>query len=250
MNCLIVPSLCLDLSLLDRLAASVDYPIKNKIIINNGQVGALNIWKLNHPDWHIFDQGMNLGVAGSFNLAPYFFPDEAGWLLMNDDGEFQPGCLERICKSSDEHAKDCHMIYINSYQAFDICVWTKKGFQEFGSFDENFWPAYFEDFEMRYRFNVGSAKCHIINDGKEFPVKHGKPRPAGRRYHDMLSEMKPFNEDYLRRKWGIVGDHPLFNNPFFSPNNKISEWTLESAARSKRQEIWDKFWNNNPSIYE
>ncbi len=248
MNCLLVPTLALDLSLLEKMANSVDYPIRNKVVLNNGKLGALRDWNSLHKDWRVFESGKNLGCAGAWNMAPVIWPEEDAWLIMNDDGEFQPGCLERICKSSDDHAKDVHVIYVNQYQAYDIFVWTSKGVDEFGLFDENFWPIYFEDWEMRARFKAVNGKYHII-EGGSFPVKHGKTIPAGPKYHKMLAGVKPYNEDYLLRKWGSVSDIPLFKTPFNNPDAKIYVWAIEEHLRAKREKIWSEFWNNNPSLY-
>lgn len=245
---LIVTTIALDLSLLDALDVSIDYPIE-KVLINGGRADALDDWRRKHPDWRIFHYGKNLGFAGSVNMAPSIFPNEDAFLLMNDDGEFQAGCLKRMCDAAAEHAKDCHMIYVNEYQAFDICVWTRKCINDFGLFDENFFPSYYDDWEMRARFKLKPFKAHIIP--APFPVKHGRKRPAGPKYHAMLSAIKPLNESYFMRKWGAIGDDPIFKNPFFNPANKISDWSIEQDNREKRELICSRFWNQpNPSIYE
>jgi hypothetical protein len=249
MNCLIVPTIALDVSLLERVARSVDFPIKHKVVINGGRPDALDSWSVRHPDWAVLHYGKNLGFAGSVNKSPELFPEDDAFLLMNDDGEFQPGCLERVCKISDEQSKDCHIIYVNEHQAFDICVWTRRGIIDFGLFDENFYPAYFEDWEMRARYKLGDFRSHIIEG--PFPVKHGKPRPCGDKYHRFMDALKPLNEDYLLRKWGVVGDVPAFSNPFNDPSQKINEWKIESENRLKRESICAEFWNQpNPSLYE
>src|SRR5882724_9700126 len=144
MNCLLVPTLALDLSLIERLVNSVDYPIKHKVVVNNGRIDALDRWQKQHTDWVVMSWG-HLGVAASWNKAPLIWPDEDAWLIVNDDEEFQPGCLELLCKASDAHHKDAPVIYVNGCQAFDIFVWTRIGVNYYGAFDENYFPLYFED---------------------------------------------------------------------------------------------------------
>lgn len=247
---LVVPSIALDVSLLDRLARSVDFDMRDKIIINGGRQDALDDWKRRWPDWKVFHFGKNLGFGGSCNMATRLYPESDGYLLMNDDGEFMPGCLERMCKAYDEHAKKVHMIYVNENQAFDICVWTRKALQDFGTFDENLWPAYFDDTDMRFRFSLDpNFKAHVIPP--PFPVKHGKPRACGPKYHAMMDDLKPFNESYMMRKWGSVGDAPLFRHPFNDPNCAINHWDLELDNRENREVICKRFWNQTkPSLYE
>lgn len=247
---IIVPSIALDVSLLDRMAASVDFPVENKVVINGGNFGSLLKWQDDHPDWRVIHYGKNLGFAGSVNRAPVLFPNESGWLLLNDDGVFMPGCLERICKAYDEHSKDVDMIYVNENQAFDICVWTAKAVRDFGTFDENFHPAYFEDVEMRCRFNLSDDfKSHVID--KDFPVKHGKPRACGAKYHQFMDKLKPLNESYMQRKWGTLSDKPIYSFPFNNMGNSPKVWHLEVENRAKREAICKEFWDQpQPSLYD
>ena len=249
MNVLLVPCLGLDVSLIERLARSVDFPIKYKVAINNGKIGALDDFKTRHPDWTVVDMGKNLGCAGSWNMAPEIFPTEPCWLISNDDQEFQPGCLERICNVADEHAKDHDIIYVNEFDAYDMFVWTAKGVKDFGTFDENIFPIYLEDYEYRARLKAGYGKPFRMLG--HMPVKHGKPNAAGKPYHDLLESCKPFNESYLFRKWGTIGDDPIFRYPFNNPNWPIQKWELEQEARAKREQFWEIFWNRpNVSLYK
>ena len=245
-NCLLTATLGLDLSLLDRLAASIDYPVQSKVVINNGRPDALDKWKQSHPDWTVFTSGENVGCAGAWNAAPMLWPGEKAFLIVNDDQELQPGCLETIFKAADQQADDYDILYVNPYDAFDIFVWTAKGVRDFGLFDENFWPAYFEDYDMRARFAAGKSKVFYIGD-KTFPIKHGKPHLAGSKYQAMLLGCGPLNEDYYLRKWG----YGKFKTPFNNPTRSLGYWRVEVDGRAKRQKFWDAFWNqSNPSVYE
>ncbi len=52
MNCLLTLSIG-DVALLDRLAKSIDYPIQNKIVINNWHKGHLKSWQEKNSDWQV-----------------------------------------------------------------------------------------------------------------------------------------------------------------------------------------------------
>lgn len=254
MNCLLVPTLALDgASLLERLASTVDYPIKHKVVVNNGRSHALDSWRSRHQDWSVVHDGKNLGCSGSWNLFPVLFPDEEACLILNDDEELQPGCLERICKSADEHARDVSLLYVNQYESLGYFVWTKRGVEKFGLFDENLWPAYHEDLDMKARFKIAGADHYIIG-GKDFPVKHGKPSPCSLEYHATLDAIGAMNREYFVRKWGCFDDWhswmpnaPAFKTPFNDPAMGLKDWQLDVPARALRQEIWDRFWNR-PTI--
>lgn len=251
MNNLLVPTLALDLSLLQRFADSIDYPIKNKIVINNGKVGALDIWELNNPGWLVMEPGRNLGVSGSWNKAPKLFEDDY-WLIANDDHELQPGCLERICDVADKNYKDVPVIYTNESRGFDLFVWTRLGVSLCGLFDENFYPGYHEDFEMRLRFALsGLDGCFV--GGLDFPMKHGKPFPGGPKYRALLDIVDASNREYYTRKWGEVTDKVtdnVFKTPFNNPDNKISFWEIERERYTKLAALWNEFVNvPEPSTY-
>lgn len=245
MNCILVPTLALDLSLLQRLHDSIDYPVENKVVINNGKPGILDEWGKRNG-WKIIDQYFNIGVSGSWNLAPKIFTDDH-WLILNDDQELLPGALEKICKASDENP-DADIIYVNQFEGFDIFVWTRQCFTKFGGFDENFYPAYYEDFEMRLRFFIGGVKAHVIE--KDFPVKHGKPHVAGPKYSEMLRRSDDFNREYFIRKWGMIGDKdPVYLTPFNS-GFPLCYCPLEVSRRFELVEIFKDFINDtNPSVY-
>lgn len=246
MNCILVPTLALDLNLLQRLCDSIDYPVKNKLVINNGKANALDKWREKNPDWTVIYPNKNLGVSGSWNLAPKYFDDDK-WLIINDDIQLLPGSLEKICKAVDENEADIY--YVNQHEAFDIFVWTRSAYEKFGGFDENFYPAYFEDYEMRMRFSTGNVIKHTVE--KDFKVVHGKPFPGGDRYMAMLSDVKPINENYFIRKWGCIGEkNPVYNTPFNLPGRPAKYWAIEKDRREVLQGIWDQFFEHpRASLY-
>lgn len=244
---ILVPTIALDISLLERLDNSFDYPVDSRLLISNGDTDAVLKWKAKSKnEWKVMHTN-NLGVAGSWNIAPEYFSNDH-WLIINDDHELVPGALEKICKAV-ENNPGYDIYYVNQYEAFDIFVWTRQAVEKFGLFDENFFPAYFEDWEYRLRLNLGKAKTFIIEES--FHVKHGKPKPAGELYSAMLAKVKPINEDYFMRKWGIIGDKdPVFKTPFNGYNFPLSYWTLEQERRHELTGIWEEFFNHpNVSLY-
>ena len=63
---------------------------------------------------------------------------------MNDDAYFLPGQLEKICSCARKWPNE-PIIHINSTNAYYCFVWSARGKSDFGEFDENLWPAYYED---------------------------------------------------------------------------------------------------------
>lgn len=249
MNCLIVPTLALDTTLIERLARSIDYPVKHKLAINNGPFGALNEFRANHPDWIVMGNGRNHGVAASWNMAPQLWPHEQSWMLVNDDVEFHPGALQRFCEESDRLRTTCPIVFLNDTEPFYAFVWTQLGRENVGLWDENFWPAYYEDSDMRIRLRLsGYAPVNVF--GKDCPVNHGKPQVGGMNYGAMIQGCGLFGREYFLRKWGIVSNDgsTKFSAPF--NRDRVKDWWLNEDRLNRIRPLWETFMAMpNPSIY-
>lgn len=253
MTSLFVPTLALDLGLLDRLAASIDCHIQHKVIINNGKYGALDGWLTAHPDWVVLNQGRNLGVAASWNLVAQICPGERYWFICNDDVEFFPGRLETIYRSAEREADNYPILFLTTTHPFWAFVWTRRGINDYGTFDENFWPAYYEDYEMRLRYNMAGQK-HFYIFGDESPANHGKPTTGGQNYVAMINAFGLFTRPYFKRKWNILDDHDsseAFKTPYNIPHAPLTHWEFDPLMRRKMEPIWHAFWSQpHPSIYK
>ncbi len=86
---LIVPVLTRH-SLLDRMIASINYPVKDLVIIDNGARN--HDWTPTWNNWvhktHHIKLPSNFGVAGSWNLGIKSLPFSDYWLVANFDVEF------------------------------------------------------------------------------------------------------------------------------------------------------------------
>lgn len=251
MNVLFVPSIGLDITLLDRLAASVDFHVAYKVAWNNGPLGALESFARLHRDWIVKDSGMgNLGVAGSWNECAKLFPDERTMLLMNEDAHFLPGQLEQICGQADHHESE-PILYLNETQAMYCFVATKSGREMFGTFDENFWPAYYEDCDFRVRLRLAGVVHPYPLLPNQPPVPHGKPRSGGTNYSAMLQGCGLINRAYWLKKHGSFDfEKATYPTPYRDHRLKPSEWVWDPAHRAKLYPLWDTFINlPEPSIY-
>lgn len=249
MNVLCCPSIGLDISLMQRLAASVDYDVRYKLIINNGPLGAFETFSREHPDWIIKEPGLNLGVAGSWNEAAKLFPDES-ILLMNEDAYFLPGYLEKICQCADAN-QDAPLIHLNDSNAYYAFCWTGAGRVRFGTFDENFFIAYLEDCDMRVRHRLwGNVVYPYALQGLP-PLPHGKLQSGGTNYNGMIQGCGLFNRAYWLRKWGSFNyESSAYANPYKDRRLTPKDWVWDPAERAKRHPLWETFIGlPNPSIY-
>lgn len=253
MNVLFVPSLGLSdsIELLDRLAASVDYDVKWKVVLNNGIPGILDDWEAKHPGWIVKEPDCgNRGVAGSWNWIAKQFPDEASILIVNEDAWFLPGYLQKICEAADAYP-DEPVIYLNDSQRYYAFVWNRAGREKFGTFDENFWLGYYEDCDYSVRMRLAGKTDFVYALQGLPPMPHGKPHDGGTNYSAMLQGCGLFNRAYWLRKWGNQKyDEAVYKTPYNDHRLSVKDWVWYPEERSKRYPLWDTFMSlPNPSMY-
>lgn len=251
MNVLIVPTLGLDTTLLDRLALSIDHPIQHKLIILNGRTYALDFWQRAHPDWKVLIQKENKGCAGSWNMAAKLTPGEKAWLICNDDIWFPPGILKQFCEFGDANADRHDVLRLNDSFPYYCFIHTLHNIEDFGEFDENFWPGYYEDCDYNVRVRLAGGEFKRCFPGQN-QVNHGKPKCGGMDYNAFLQGVGLFNRRYWMEKWGAADyENAHYKSPFNRVGWTVAQWTLDRKRRAKMQPIFDEFMATpNPSIYE
>jgi hypothetical protein len=170
---------------------------------------------------------------------------------MNDDAWFLPGYLEKICLTARKHWEQ-PIIHLNHTNAYYCFVWTKIGKYSFGEFDENLWPAYYEDRDMRVRHRIKGYNGYVYAlEGLE-PLPHGKPNTGGMNYNAMLQGCGLLNRQYWYYKWGNQNfTESRYQTPYNDHRLGIDQWAWYAESRDTRKKIWDSWMSiPNPSIYE
>ena len=143
--------------LLDQNLNTIDYPIKEILIINNGKEfyesprKDLNVRVLNLPS--------NLGMSGSWNLTIKLYPHEPFWIFSSADTHWIPGSLEQLYNAS---GKDNLVMTTEAWSCFSL---GENIVREVGLFDEYFYPIYFEDNDYYERVMRSSMKNGYV-EGK------------------------------------------------------------------------------------
>ncbi len=144
----------------DLLNSALEIYFKNlpdvKIfIIDNGDQDI----KSRTKNFKIIKSKENLGVAGSWNkLCTEIFKEHEYALILNDDIQLdipQKELNEFISNKKFDLIKCQNQFHLSSF------VLTKDCFSE-AQFDEDFYPAYFEDLDYMYRLNL--LKRKIVQD--------------------------------------------------------------------------------------
>jgi hypothetical protein len=134
--------------LLDRMIQSINYPVRDLVIIDNGaQFGYEPSWNNWVHKVHHIKIPYNLGVASSWNLGIKSLPYSDYWLITGFDNEWGGESLSEFHKMSDPNK----LILSNGAPEWTAFSLGWKVVDKVGLFDEALHPAYFEDNDYEWR---------------------------------------------------------------------------------------------------
>lgn len=230
--------------LLMRCIKSIDHPINTLFIVNNGNdQGVADVASL--AEQRKFEnQGLfenirvekhkNLGCGPSWNHIALNAP--APWFFSGNDMKFLPGSVALLDKTLDQNP-DAAEIMAYHYSAFLL---TEKGFKIIGRFDENFYPAYFEDCD-HYRRMILAGFKDIRVPG--FECVHGEAPYWGSSTIKSDPELNRKNgitfsnlQAYYIRKWGGEPGKETYTKPF-NKDLPLDYWERDIELR-KANSLW------------
>jgi len=161
LNNLIVPVLN-RYDLLRRMLGSIDYPIRDLLIIDNGGQFEDMFEKDELPvkNLRVLMMPSNLGVAASWNLGIKLFPHDPVWFFASNDMWFERGDLERL-----SHADTASLTLSQHYPYFHTFALGEGVVEAVGLFDERFHPAYHEDTDYLRRMKLADLPITNMNVG-------------------------------------------------------------------------------------
>jgi hypothetical protein len=125
--------------LLENMLASINYPIDNILIIDNG-----GSFKTSH-NVKVLNMPANLGLSAAWNLGIKCYPDSKYWLFASADTTWGESSLEEIDRLS---GSDKLLLTNDAYGCFSV---GENVIEQVGLFDEYFYPIYFEDNDFHER---------------------------------------------------------------------------------------------------
>jgi GT2 family glycosyltransferase len=199
--------------LLSRCLASFDYPVRDLLIVDNGN----KLGELEKPATverlHVLRMPANFGVAASWNLAVKCFPFDDRWFICSDDVEFRPGGLQQWLEQSSPD----NVVVSTEWPFYQFFTVGENVVDRVGLFDENYFPANFEDDDFEWRCQSAGVEVRKID------VNHGHVGQGTVRFEGVNNRNNvtyPLNEDYYRGKRS-TGD------------TSAGQWSLQ---RRRRQE--------------
>lgn len=228
--------------LLLRMIDSIDYPVNNLAIVQNGcepdveaaikQIastkGMINTVYVERPF-------RNMGVCPAWNSIIKSFPEMPFWLIANNDTVFLPGDLEKYHNTW--LANKDHLI-VDASKSFSCFITSPYIVSKIGLFDENIWPIYSEDVEYFIRMKkVGIERIPIpsdigySNDGS-WTIK------SSTKYKINNNQTQENNRIYVEQKWG---KNQEYQTPYNDSTRDVKDWWYSPQRRLKHSQIWGHF---------
>ena len=180
--------------LLDRMIQSINYPIKDLLIVDNGakqqdwsptwNQWVNKIWHLKFPS--------NLGVPGSWNLGIKSLPFADYWLITNFDVEWGGDSL----KMFQEISRKDKLVLSNGAPPWCAFSLGWEVVEKVGLFDESFVPAYFEDNDYQRRCEFHNVE--VINSF--IPLAHDNSSTLKQGFQKKNDYSYAANSDYMNDK--------------------------------------------------
>jgi len=190
---------------LTRLIMSIDYPVKQLLIqigssnvsdvhriakrvrkldIKRGLVGEIRIRKL----W--YNPGSSKGFNFGLNALLENTSRDAWVFCVNNDISFFPNTLGHIAKQVERAMANDPLRFGLGFtdlaNIWSAVIFTKKAAQIVGKFDENFYPAYYEDDDYAIRFSLTNLTALRF---KHTPMMHGEMRGSAKYVSGIYSNL-------------------------------------------------------------
>lgn len=169
---------------------------------------------------YFFDYGVNRGLAKSANQAfhqGYVIDHMDVMLTANDDVMPAPGDILKIARAA-YHNRDKWIVEgmgtVRGERArveWALAAVNPIAFEKVGYFDENFFPAYYEDTDYRYRAKLAGLETLTVEDTDIRHIGSASIKLTSQVAH---SEFFRRNQSYYLRKWGSERGYEVFKTPF------------------------------------
>lgn len=228
--------------LLQRLIDSIDYPVENFSILFQGGCQKRPNINSNIKNMILYESEFNVGVSRGWNYLLKQAAADEYYIVIGDDNYFAPGSLSRIATNMSILAGDS--IFINfrmrahnggkwgdneeTFSGFSAYIFV-RGFEEkLGWFDENIYPAYFEDTDMHYRLVLSGCSSQTMTDviiisGDDSTTGSCTLNSSDNETRKKIDKCFENNRDYVREKWGWENEKFIYKHPFNNAANNYRE---------------------------
>lgn len=201
---------------------SIDHPVKHYVIIDNSEGKNPDVreaidYCTDHKSpfvdkIYVIRNRINVGFSGSVNQIIRQHTDKPYWFVMSVDWHPKPGELKRLAERLE--SPFTAIMCDSTQNGYSSVVITRELIQKVGMLDENFYPAYYEDNDHRYRMKLAQVEWELYPLG--YTHKVSSTLKSSATY--MLENQRTFqaNFNYYVKKWGGCPGSEKFKTPFNS----------------------------------
>ena len=174
------------------------------VVVDNGNQDII----IRENKFFIYRPHQNLGVSGSWNIImDYANKVNATHVLMLNDDIYLGKTDEQIIRMI---ALFQHIHFFNSFMNWSSWILSVEAYKKIGNFDENFFPAYFEDNDYCYRMRLNEFERY--NTDYLNPVIYRNSQTILK--DSSLNQNFNKNRQYYASKWGGLPSEETFKTPF------------------------------------
>lgn len=154
--------------LLERMMRTIDYPIRDLLIIDNGGGFVVTEKPALVETLTVLQMPANLGIAPSWNLGIKSFPFDDVFYFTSNDVMFEPGTLQKL----HEQAMRTDVTICADWPHWQTFAVGDRVVESAGLFDEAIFPMNWEDDEYQWRvekhgFSVVKLDLPMFHDGHQ-----------------------------------------------------------------------------------
>ena len=231
--------------------------IKNVTIIKHRHsvIGVSESWNIilkSFPaaPWYLVSAYDVLFLPDQLKLFSYRFWRRSGLAIPVYDGSGNAGKVTLLSNVNFAHTRWANM---PGGKGFNLFALSREVIENCGYFDENIFPAFWEDRDYKVRLLLWSAAK--VKTFSNIRPLHGllndTDYKTGTKYldgswHNLMSASHEFNVDYILSKWGCERKESLrrfdlinctFTRPFNVSENNLSHWKLDATRIDKLRKV-------------
>lgn len=210
----------------------IDYPVNRYFIIDNSEGKFPEVRKTIREiqgtktdivkQIVVIENRKNLGFSGSVNQIVKQNTDVPYWIILSCDWHPNPNQLKKLAERVEQPFTA--MLCDTTQNGYSAMVFTADLIKKVGMMDENFFPAYYEDNDHRYRMKLVGLQWEM------FPLsyKHKVSSTLKSRKEFKVKNKTTFqkNFEYYVKKWGGIPGAEKFKSPF-NVGGTIDYWPYD-----------------------
>ena len=154
----------------------------------------------------VYTPDHNLGVAASWNYFMKMYPQDTN-IIINDDIIVRQDSIKNFIDGLSTVEHDGLYYAMKGANSFSFFYIPFHIYNEVGAFDEEFYPAYFEDNDYHYRLKLAGYDIYSLPDVTVFHVGSSTARNYTPEQQERHHKAFRRNREYYISKWGGEPGH-------------------------------------------